>query len=123
MITFRPRLYSMTDTLIKNITDKLDRERIEDYDVSDEIPRDCISIGTDLKQIKIFVPAIPKFELSQFDIEDQIRDIIPYMRTTVHLDRNVYIVTLDTRVNETQYFKIIKSIVENQEFCMILNNK
>ena len=122
MIILRTVNYSMaTDRMVNNITSKLDREGIDDYDVSNTIPSDSISITSDLKDTKIYIPT--DFEYSQFEIDDYIRSVVSYIRPSISFDRNVYVMSLSGRLSETQYYKIVKYIATNHEFCVIINKE
>ncbi len=121
MIILRTTNYSITDNMVNNITMRLDREGIEDYEVSDTIPQDSISITSDLKDTKIYIPT--DFEYSQFEIDDYIRSLVSYMRPTTTFDRNIYVMKLSGRLSETQYFKLVKYIATKHEFCVIINKE
>ena len=119
MIILRTTNYS--DNMVNNITSRLDREGVEDYEVSDSIPSDSISITSDLKDTKIYIPT--DFEYSQFEIDDYIRSLISYMRPTTTYDRNIYVMKLTGRLSEVQYYKIVKYIATKHEFCVIINKE
>ena len=121
MIILRTTNYSMNDNMVKNITARLDREGVYDYDVSDTIPQDSISITSDLKDTKIYIPT--DFEYSQFEIDDYIRSIVSYMRPSTTYDRNIYVMKLSGRLSEAQYYKIVKYIATKHEFCVIINKE
>ena len=119
MIILRTTNYS--DNMVNNITSRLDREGVEDYEVSDSIPSDSISITSDLKDTKIYIPT--DFEYSQFEIDDYIRSLVSYMRPTTTYDRNIYVMKLTGRLSEVQYYKIVKYIATKHEFCVIINKE
>lgn len=121
MIILRTAKFSMTDNMVKNITSRLDREGVDDYEVSDSIPSDSISITTDLKDTKIYIPT--DFEYSQFEIDDYIRGMVSYMRPTTTYDRDVYVMKLSGRLSEAQYYKLVKYIATEHEFCVIINKE
>lgn len=122
MIILRTVNYSMTtDKMIDNITSRLDREGIDDYEVLNIIPSDSISITSDLKDTKIYIPI--DYEYSQFEIDDYIRSVASYMRPSTTFDRNIYVMKLSGRLNETQYYKIVKYIATEHEFCVIINKE
>lgn len=118
MIILRTTNYSITDNMVKNITSRLDREGIDDYEISDSIPSDSISITSDLKDTKIYIPT--DFEYSQFEIDDFIRSMVSYMRPATTFDRNIYVMKLSGRLTEAQYYKLVKYIATEHEFCVIL---
>ena len=121
MIILRTTNYSITDNMVNNITSKLDREGVDDYEVSDTIPTDSISITSDLKDTKIYIPT--DFEYSQFEIDDYIRSMVSYMRPTITFDRNIYVMKLSGRLSEAQYYKLVKYIATEHEFCVIINKE
>ena len=119
MIILRTAKFSTTDSMINNITSRLDRDGVDDYEVSDSIPSDSISITSDLKDTKIYIPT--DFEYSQFEIDDYIRSMVSYMRPTTTYDRNIYVMKLSGRLSEAQYYKLVKYIATEHEFCVIIN--
>lgn len=114
------RLFSdkKVDDMIDKLVDKLDKAGVYDYEIVDRIQKDVISINSDLNNIRIYIPL--EFEYSQFDIDDYVRDIVPFSRPVTTLDRNIYIMKIPTKLDFNQYFKLIKFIVENEEFCSII---
>lgn len=114
------RLFSdkKVDDMIDKLVDKLDKAGVYDYEIVDKIQKDVISINSDLNNIRIYIPL--EFEYSQFDIDDYVRDIVPFSRPVTTLDRNIYIMKIPTKLDFNQYFKLIKFIVENEEFCSII---
>ena len=121
MIILRTTNYSTIDNMVNNITARLDRDGIYDYDVSDTIPKDSISITSDLKDTKIYIPT--DFEYSQFEIDDYIRSIVSYIRPSTTFDRDIYVMKLSGRLSEAQYYKIVKYIATQHEFCVIINKE
>ena len=119
MIILRTARFSIANNMVKNITAKLDRDGIDDYDVANSIPSDSISITSDLKDTKIYIPT--DFEYSQFEIDDYIRSMVSYMRPTTTYDRNIYVMKLSGRLSETQYYKLVKYIATEHEFCVIID--
>ena len=60
--------------VLEDVTNKLDREGIREYEVSSSIPKDCISLTTDLNNLTIYLPV--DLEYSQFGIDAFIRSMI-----------------------------------------------
>lgn len=118
MIIIRQKAFSIQSTL-DEIKNRLNREGICDFDISQTIPRDCISLTTDLKNLTIYLP--DELEYSQFGIESFIRSMIPYARTTTSADRDLYIMKLHGKLTLAQYIKLVKYIIEDSEFCVILD--
>lgn len=121
MIIFRIRHFSdlQTRKMITKLTEKLDRDRIEDYEVSDKIPRDVISISPDPSSINIYIPR--DLEYSQYTIDDTIRSLVPHLRTTTTLERDIYVMKLSGTLNFDQLYKLIREIIEDNEFCSIID--
>jgi hypothetical protein len=119
MIVLREKLYS--NNFLERITENLDRSGIDDYEVSDSIPGDYISITADPINTKIYVPI--ELEYSQYDIEDFLRSVAPFIRTRTIFDRNVFILSLSGKLTDAQYIKVVKFIIENEEFCVIIDEQ
>jgi len=119
MIVLREINYS--NNFLGRITEKLDASRIEDYDVCNYIPSDCISITATPLNTKIYIPV--DFEDIQYDLEDFIRSTASFIRTKSTLDRNVFILSLSGNLTDTQYIKIVRFIVENYDFCVIIDEQ
>lgn len=122
MIILRTKIFSKRDIMIKNITARLDREGLEDYEVSSRIPNDVISINSDLSNIMIYIPY--DLEYSQYEIDNIIRTISPFIRTETTLeDRNLFVMKLSGKLTEAQYYRLIKEIILEEEFCAIINDE
>jgi hypothetical protein len=104
--------------MLNKITAKLDQEREDNYDVDLNIPDDVISVNLDLDHMEIYIPL--EFEYSQYTIDNDIRKIASYLRTDVRLDRDIYIMSLSSKVTFDQYYKIIKAIIREEGFCSIV---
>lgn len=104
--------------MIDRITKKLDSAGLDDYDIATRIPEDSISVTSDLANLKIYLPR--EYEYSQYDIDDFIRGLGMFRTKTVP-DGDIYIMTVSGgRLNEMQYFKLLKYIIEENEFITIL---
>ena len=115
------RSYSGNRGMIDRIIKKLDTLDLGDYDISTKIPKDSISISSDLGDLKIFLPL--DFEYSQYDIDDFVRSLGHFKTKTIE-DGNFYIMTiLGGRLTETQYFKLARFILEENEFITFLENR
>lgn len=117
MIVLREKNYS--NNFLERVVGNLDRSGIDDYDISNSIPGDYISITSDPMNTKIYVPV--DLEYSQYDIEDFIRSTAPFIRTKTAFDRDVFIMSLTGKLTDAQYIKIVKFIIENEEFCVIID--
>ena len=100
------------------ISAKLDRDGILDYEVSDKISDDSISISSDLSNVEVFIPI--DLEYSQYPIDDILRKVAPYLRSTTNLERDIYILRVQGKMTEDQYYKFIKGIIKSEEFITIL---
>lgn len=110
----------MEDTNIQKLTNNLDRERIDSYDVSSKIPDDSISISVDLENLEIYIPE--DMEYSQFNIDNYLRKNVPTVRTSIDLDDDIYIMKCRGRFRFDQYFKLVKYIIEQEGYCVIIKN-
>lgn len=118
MIILRTKTYSRTP-MLERIIAKLDKEGVQDYDTSTRIPGDVVSITTDLDDLKIYLPL--DYEYNQYDIDNFIRNTFgSFIRTRTKQDRNLYVMTLSTKLNENQYFKLVKYIIESCEFVELI---
>lgn len=117
MIILREKTYS--NLFLSRLTSDLDRHGYEDYDICSSIPGDSISITTDLGNLKIYIPV--DLEYSQYGIDDFIRSLAPFIRTSTMLDRNVFVMSLHGRLSEAQYTKLVKHIIDQEEFCTIID--
>lgn len=122
MIILRERLYSGNRGMIDRITKKLDALDFEDYDISTKIPKDSISISSDLGNLKIFLPS--DYEYSQYDIDDFVRGLSSHLKTKTVEEDDLYVMSiLGGRLTEAQYFKLAKFIMEENEFITFLENR
>lgn len=118
MRIIRQKAFS-TKKVLEDVVSKLDREGVRDYEVSYSIPRDCISITPELSNPTIYLPS--DLEYSQFGIDAYIRSLVPYARTTTMMDRNIYIMKVYGRLSIPQYTKLVKYIIDDSEYCVIVN--
>lgn len=122
MITFRRKWYSVlgkNNTMVQKITEKLDKEREYDYEVDTKIPKDVISINTSLDSLEIYLPKDNDY--AQYGIDETLRDMIPYIRTTTTFERDIYVVRVKGKLTFDQYYKLIKYIIQTEGFCVILS--
>ena len=114
MIVFKPKASQMLDRL----SQKLDSENIEDYEVVDDIPDNHVSISSELNGTEIYLPE--RYEYSQYDIDDFIRSLGAGLRTSTTIDRDMTVLKVKSRLTEQQYFKLIKFIINTEDFCSIV---
>jgi len=122
MIVLRQKNTNKIDQImIKRITSKLDQDKVLDYEVSDKIPKDVISIYPDLNEVKIYVPE--ELDYAQYEIDDFMRVLARFVKVNVDFDKKFYIITLSGTLQFNQLIKLIEFIIEKEEFCTILTNK
>lgn len=118
MITFREKTYSdMSKNNVKEIVEKLEKERIEDFEVREYISDNDISINTDLDNLEIYIPKEADF--AKYDIEDFISDMLPYASINTVIERKVCILKVRGKLRKDQYFKLIKFIIDEEGFLVI----
>lgn len=122
MITFVEKKYSehYNDKNIQQLVDKLEHEKEYNYDVEDytQVPKDSISISADLSNFEVFFPEA--FEFLQFGVDDFIRDMLPFAYTSTTTDGKFTVLTMRTRLNFNQFYKLVKFIIKEGGFCVIL---
>ena len=120
MIILRTKTYSK-GPMLDRIIAKLDKDGVQDYDTSTRIPSDSVSITTDLGNLKIYLPI--DYEYNQYDIDNFVRNTFgSFVRTTTKQERDVFVMTLSTKLNENQYLKLIKYIIDICEFIVLLES-
>ena len=110
---------SFSDNMIDKVEEKLKSEKIVDYEISDKVPGDVISINAELGALKIYIPK--DYEYSQYEIDDFIRGLSKFIRTNVSMERNINVMRLNGSLTFVQYYKLVKYIIESQGFCTILS--
>lgn len=118
MRIIREKTFS-AEKVLEDVVNKLERDHYRDFDVSKSIPKDSISLTTDLNNLVIYLPV--DLEYSQFGIDSYIRSMVPYARTTTVLDRNIYVMKLHGRLSVAQLVKLVKYIIEDSEFCVLID--
>ena len=106
-------------TMINKITEKLDQEGITDYEVSDRVPTDVISMTGEPGGLKIYIPR--DYEYSQYEIDDSIRTQAKFVRTNISSERNINVMKLQGTLTFPQMYKLVKYIINEQGFCTLLN--
>lgn len=109
MIVFKNK----QDAMLDRISQKLDAAHIDEYEISEDIPEKTVGISADLDNTEIYLPE--KLEYFQYDIDDFVRSLGPSLRTTVSVDRDIYRLKIKGRLTETQYFKLIQFLIDDQE--------
>lgn len=121
MIILRTRHFSdlQARKMITKLIEKLDRDRIGDYEVSERVPNDVISIYPDPSSIKIYIPR--DLEYSQYEIDDFIRSLASHIRTSTNLERDIFVMKLSGSLTFDQIYKLIRNIIDTEEFCTIVD--
>lgn len=121
MIKFREKDFSVFDKhMLDNIINKLESEKIEDFEITEKVPKDSISITGDITNIKLYIPI--DLEYTQIKIEDFIRGLSKFNRCSTNLDRNIFVMKLSDSLTLPQYIKLVKFIIEEEGFCSILKS-
>lgn len=119
MIVLKRCHFSLTDDkMMDSLVEKLDSEFVKDYEVSEKVPKDDISIAIEDSVPTIYIPT--DLEYSQYDIDDFIRSMAPHLRTNTRLDRNIYVMKVSGKLNLYQYVKLVKFIIEINDFCTLI---
>lgn len=122
MITFREKNYSdMNKSSIKEIVEKLEKERIEDFEVREYISDNDISINTNLDNLEIYIPKEADF--ARYDIEDFISDMLPYSSINTVMERKVYVLKVRGKLRKDQYYKLLKFIIEEEGYVVIKSSE
>ncbi len=119
MIILRTRLFSDKNMLTR-IAQKLDREGIEDYEISGRIQKDVTSINSDLSNLKIYIPE--DLEYSQYDVDGFLRELVGnHVRTMTKLDRDIYVMSVSGHLSESQYYDLVKYLITENEYVVLLD--
>lgn len=104
--------------MIEEITNKLDEDRIVDYEVSYSIPNDVISIRPDSKSFTVYIPS--DLEYFQYEIDHFVKNMVPYNRSQIILERDIYKMDFRNPLTSNQYFKLVEFIISVTGFCTML---
>jgi len=115
MIIFKGKSGLMLD----RISQKLEQAGLEDFEIVSEIPEDNVGISGDLSDTEVFLPE--SYDYLQYDLADFIRTLAVGLKTTTTVDRDLIRLKIRGRLTEPQYFKLIKYIIEETDFCSIIN--
>lgn len=121
MITYMQKEYTKSDDVIQKTEQELERDRIYDFEVDDKVSKNYISISANLGNLEIWIPQ--DLEFSQYSIDDYIRELLPYAYTNVRFESNIYKMSVKGKLNQTQYVKLIKHIIKEAEFVVIVNRE
>ena len=110
---FSAPLYIGVGKVIDKVTQKLDQERIEDYEVVHSITPGAINIFPNLDKVRIYVPE--ELEYTQFDIESFIRRNCGMVRVETCIDRDILRMEIKGKITEAQLVKLIKYIINETD--------
>ena len=119
MITYKQKEYSSSCEVIQKATQNLENERIYDFEVSDKVSKEYVSISGNLGNLEIWIPQ--NYEFTQYSIDDFIRDLLPYAYTSVKFESNVYKMSVKGKLTLPQYIKLLKHIIKEAEFVVIVS--
>ena len=120
MITYKQKEYSKSSDTILKATQTLEKDRALDYEVSDKISKEFISINGNLGNLEIWIPQ--DFEFVQYSIDDFIRELLPYAYTNVRFESNIYKMSVKGKLTLPQYVKLVKHIMKEAEFVVIVED-
>lgn len=120
MIRFIEKEFSSNSLLIKDVTGKLEKEKEYNYEVDSEVSKDFISINSDLSNIIVYLPRA--YEFSQYNIDDFIREMLPYTNTDIRSLNNRLELRVYGKLTSIQYYKLVKFLIKEGDFCIILDN-
>lgn len=111
------KFFSGTSGLVDKIKDRLTADRIDDFEVTDKVKPDMITV--DPENLKIYIPR--DLEDTQYKIEDEIRVMARFIRTQTNLERNIFVMKLNGPLTPVQFVKLVKFVIEEEGYCGILN--
>lgn len=120
MITYKQKEYTNSSDVIRKATESLEKERTYDYEVSDKVSKDFISISGNLGNLEIWIPE--EFEFSQYSIDDFIREMLPFAYTNVRQELGLYKMSVKGKLTQTQYTKLLRHIIKEAEFVVLVDN-
>lgn len=112
-------LRKFTNTMLPKLVERLESEGIEDFEVSSKVGTDEISIGGDLGSLKFYIPR--DLDYFQYELDDFIRLQAKFVRTQTGMERNIYVMKLQGSLTLSQLVKVVKYIIEEQGYCIILD--
>lgn len=98
---------------------KLDGQKILDYEIVPEIPKDSISVTKDLKNFKVYFPN--DLEYNQYDVSDVIRLAQPGTRTSTEQEYDIVSMSVTKPLTESTFYKVLKKIIDNEGFVSIID--
>lgn len=105
--------------MIPKLVERLKNEGVEDFEVSQKVGTDEISIAGDLGSLKFYIPR--DLDYFQYELDDYIRLQAKFVRTQTNMERNIYVMKLQGSLTLSQLVKVVKYIIEEQGYCIILD--
>lgn len=108
----------MTDDLVE----KLSKSGISEFEVTDKISKEDISILGDTKNTIIYIPL--DLEEEVYRIDDFLRREARFLRTSLGncSGRNdIKTISIQGSLTVPQYIKLVKYIIEETDFCNIFS--
>lgn len=112
-------LRKFSNTMIPKLVERLKEEKVEDFEVSQKVGSDVISVGGELGCLKFYIPR--DLDYFQYELDDFIRQQAKFVRTQTGLERNIYVMKLQGSLTLAQLVKVVKYIIEEQGYCLILD--
>ena len=105
-----------TREIMENLVDRLDRAGYDDYEISDSISSDSITITPDNK---IYIPS--DLDYMQYNIDDFLRKENRFIRTNIdQVNRNLLCMNINGTLTEPKLFKLVSYIIEEEGFITLL---
>lgn len=120
MITYKQKEYANSSDVIRKATEALEKERTYDFEVSDKISKDFISISGNLGNLELWIPE--EYEFSQYSIDDFIREMLPFAYTNVKQESNLFKMSIKGKLTQNQYNKLLRHIIKEAEFVVLVDN-
>ncbi len=122
MITYKQKEYTNSSDVIQKAAEALEKERTYDYEISDKVSKDYISITGNLGNLEIWIPE--EFEFSQYAIDDFIREMLPFAYTNIRSESTrLYKMSVKGKLTQTQYNKLVRHIIKEAEFVVLVDNR
>ena len=105
-----------TREIMENLVDRLDRAGYDDYEISDSVSSDSITITPDNK---IYIPS--DLDYMQYKIDDFLRKENRFIRTNIdQVNRNLLCMNINGTLTEPKLFKLVSYIIEEEGFITLL---
>lgn len=111
------KLFSYRDReIMENLVDRLDRAGYDDYEISDEISTDSITLTSDNK---IYIPG--DLDYMQYKIDDFLRKENRFIRTRIEqVSRNLLCMNITGTLTEPKLFHLAAYIIDEEGFITLL---